>query len=123
MKILITGAAGLLGTEIVKYLVGELILTDVVEIDPLKIEVSGAVEKVSFRELDITGYNQVYKILSNIRPDVILHLAAYTDVTKAEQEQDKYCNKCYTINVLGTANIVLAASHIKEEFPDSCFVV
>ncbi len=112
----------MLGTEIVKHLAGELILTDVTEIDPSQIEVSDAVEKVSFERLDITDFNEVLGMFSRFQPDVILHLAAYTDVGKAEQEKDR----CYEINVLGTTNIALAAAQVREkypEFPDSCFVV
>ena len=39
-------------------------------------------------ELDITNEEQVRKTLSDLKPDLILNAAAYTDVDKAEEERE-----------------------------------
>ena len=124
MKILITGAGGFLAGYLTRLLKAEkLILTDIREIDLSRFGDLDEVEKVSSEILDITDYNAVYEILSRIQPAVILHLAAYTDVSRAEKEKDKYYNRCSQVNVLGTANIALAVPQVKKKYPDSCFVV
>jgi|SRR3989338_750161 len=89
MKILITGSNGFLGKKIMDILSKKF---DVVGID---------------RESDITKKEAINKI-KEIKPDIIIHTAAYTNVDKCEIEQ----NLCYDINVNGTKNIVEAAKLI-----------
>jgi dTDP-4-dehydrorhamnose reductase len=52
-------------------------------------------------DLDITDESAVAHALENAQPDVVLHLAAYTDVTKAEREREQ----CWAVNVTGTRNV------------------
>jgi dTDP-4-dehydrorhamnose reductase len=84
MKIAITGSTGLVGTRIVE------LLQDTFEFIPLL-----------QREIDITQQDSVHKTLSNISYDVLLHLAAYTNVDAAETEKDT----AYGINVKGTQHL------------------
>lgn len=74
MKILITGANGQLGRELTKQYKEkgnvELILTDV-------------------DTLDITNVNDVYKMVNETRPDVIINCAAHTAVDKCEDDVDR----------------------------------
>lgn len=58
------------------------------------------------RDLDITDETAVACALELARPEVTLHLAAYTDVAGAEKERDR----CWAINVTGTRNI---ARHVQ----------
>jgi dTDP-4-dehydrorhamnose reductase len=60
-------------------------------------------------ELDITNEKEVYKKVTQIKPNIIIHCAAYTNVDKAESERDL----AFLINGIGTRNIVLAAELIK----------
>lgn len=53
-------------------------------------------------DLDITDREAVHSYLERLKPDVLVHCAAYTDVTKAEQEKET----CYNINVIGTENLL-----------------
>ena len=71
MKILITGANGMLAKEIKDRFSekNELILTDVAE-------------------LDITNEQGVKEFIANIKPDYIINCAAYTAVDKAEENED-----------------------------------
>lgn len=52
--------------------------------------------------MDITNYDQVLHTFEKVKPSVVLHLAAATDVDRCEKEMDW----AYKTNVLGTQNIV-----------------
>ena len=87
---LVTGAGGMVGGYApAVYTEYELILTDVVE---------------GFTSLDIRDPSAVRRAVTDARPDVILHLAAATDVDRCEQDPD--C--AYGTNAIGTQNIALA---------------
>ena len=88
MKILITGANGMLAKEVKEKFIKnyEIILTDVTE-------------------LDITDEKAVMNFISNLKPDYIINCAAFTAVDKAEE--------CYEladkINGNGPTNLANAA--------------
>lgn len=63
-------------------------------------------------ELDITNEEMVQKVISKLKPETIIHCAAYTQVDKAESEKDN----AYLINGIGTRNIVIAAESIHSKF-------
>jgi dTDP-4-dehydrorhamnose reductase len=56
-------------------------------------------------QLDITNADEVNKIVSFFKPEIIIHCAAYTQVDKAESEQDI----AFLVNGIGTRNIAIAA--------------
>ena len=85
MKVLVTGANGMLGQDLCPILEDEDF--EVIETD--------------VHNLDITNLNQVKDVLEKEKPDFVIHCAAYTNVDKAEEEKD-LANK---INILGTENI------------------
>ncbi|OAM92802.1 dTDP-4-dehydrorhamnose reductase [Pelosinus fermentans] len=83
MKILVTGANGQLGREIAIQGRGhELILTD-------------------SDTLDITNGEDVKSYFLAIKPQVVIHCAAYTNVDGAETDFDG----AFRVNVVGTQNI------------------
>ncbi|MDH7481005.1 MAG: dTDP-4-dehydrorhamnose reductase [Armatimonadota bacterium] len=96
MRILITGAAGMLGNDLQKVLGGEneLILTDIVG---------------DFIPLDITDTQNVRDLLFKVHPDLVIHSAAYTDVDGCEREPEK----AYRINSFGTWNVATGCEAIK----------
>ncbi len=88
MKILITGANGMLAQEVKKQLEegNELICTDV-------------------ENLDITNENQVMNFITEVKPEYIVNCAAYTAVDKAEVAGEIV----ERINADGPANLAKAA--------------
>lgn len=95
LKIAITGSTGLIGSRIVE------LLSDKFEFIPL-----------SHSSVDITDKNSVTKALNTIGFDLLLHLAAYTNVDKAETE-----NKlAYAINVTGTKNLFETTLELGKKF-------
>jgi len=92
MKVLVTGANGQLGYDVIKYL------------DSEGIEYLGTDREV----LDITNKEQVKTLISNYNPDVVIHCAAYTAVDKAEDEKEL----CHAVNVLGTRYVAEACKEI-----------
>ena len=112
MKVFVTGVAGQLGHDVVNELHKRGI--SVVGSD-VKEEYSGIadgsfVTKAEYVGLDITDKEKVENVLTTIKPDAIIHCAAWTAVDLAEDEDKK--ELVYKINTLGTENIALAAKKI-----------
>lgn len=91
--ILLTGGNGQLGTEL-RHLLDEK-----------------GVEYVSTdaKKMDITDAQVTMDYITNLKPTVIYHCAAYTAVDKAEDEGKALDEK---INVDGTRNVALAAKEV-----------
>ena len=97
MKVFVTGANGQLGYEVITELKRRKI--DAVGSDLAKDSDDGS----DLVALDITKKTDVEKVLVEIRPDVIIHCAAWTDVDGAEDEKNKSIVK--KVNVDGTRNL------------------
>lgn len=87
MKIFVTGAKGMLGTDLVPVLEGEGHEVTATDID----------------EVDITVSDQIREAVKSLAPDMIINCAAYTQVDKAEEEP----HRAFWINEKGTENIAL----------------
>jgi dTDP-4-dehydrorhamnose reductase len=98
MKVLVTGAMGQLGSDIV-WLWAD------------KCEVYG----FGRDQLDITNEEQCRQVVDTLQPDVIVHCAAYTGVDAAESDADR----AYQVNAFGTRSLVVAAERVKAKF---CYV-
>ena len=101
-SILITGASGQLGNSVLKQLFGkyELLATDINNVNPTNIP---------FAVLDITDLKQIKSKLSNFNPDVIINLAAMTDVDGCELNPDK----AYLLN---TKSVELLSDNFDGQF-------
>lgn len=109
MKIFVTGVAGQLGHDVCNELAArgyEGIGTDLAE-EYKGIQDESAVTKMPYVSLDITDRDAVRKIIDEIKPDVIIHCAAWTAVDLAEEPEKQALVKA--INVDGTKNIADAA--------------
>lgn len=95
MKILGTGLTGLLGTRIVELLSPQ-----------------HSFENLSRSTgVDITNFEQVKEKILSSDAEVVLHLAAYTNVKAAELEKGKKEeSEAWKINVIGTDTIVKACA-------------
>ena len=113
MKVFVTGVAGQLGHDVVNELKkrGHVAIgSDVVEPQGLftdsgtdssaHVEIK---EPISFELLDITDASTVEEVLVRVKPDAVVHCAAWTAVDLAEDE-DKI-DKVRAINADGTRNI------------------
>lgn len=93
MKILISGYKGMLGSDLIKILEAEneheLILTGV-------------------DELDITNFDEAISVLKEEKPEIIINVAAYTDVDGCETNREL----AYNVNSLGPKNLAIAANEI-----------
>jgi dTDP-4-dehydrorhamnose reductase len=107
MKILITGSAGMLGTELCKVLGTE---NEIVGLDVVRLKASD-VRFQAFYEASITDGEKIKEIFDKEKPNIVIHAAAFTDVDGSESES----KKAYEVNVRGTQNIAQAAS--REETP------
>ena len=106
MKLLVTGASGLLGTRICQLSVGQH--NEVYSAYCQHLPQSGTPIK-----LDITDGTALKQLFDKTKPDVIVHSAALTDVDKCEKEKDL----AWKINVDSTSNIAqLCHKH-------NCFLV
>ncbi len=88
MKVLVTGAHGQLGSDIVS------ILKNNHEVDGL-----------SRSELDITNFTLTNRIIQQKKPEVVIHCAAYTKVDQAEKDVDQ----AFLVNAYGTRNMAVAS--------------
>lgn len=88
MKIIITGAKGMLGHALMEVFSHE---------NPLGWDLA---------ELDITNQGDTMEKLTAQKPDVIINAAAYTNVDKAEEEKEL----AFKVNAQGVKNLALAAS-------------
>lgn len=93
MKIGVIGAKGMLGTDFCEYLKTN-------NIKPIEWDLP---------EMDITDISRTIKEITRIKPNIILHFAAYSDVDGAEIEK----SKAYAVNTLGTWAVALATKEIK----------
>lgn len=113
MKILVTGVAGQLGYDVINELNKRGITaigTDIRNED----ELVNVAKWNEYVQLDITDKNQVEEVVSNIKPDAIIHCAAWTNVDGAEDENNKPVVK--KVNVNGTDNLVKTAKKIGAKF-------
>lgn len=93
MKILVTGVKGQLGFDCVKE---------------LKKRGYSEVLGIDIEDLDITNEKDVLNLISNYKPDVVMHNAAWTAVDKAEEMPEKV----YEVNALGPKYIALACKEV-----------
>ncbi|MBY0206807.1 dTDP-4-dehydrorhamnose reductase [Paenibacillus cucumis (ex Kampfer et al. 2016)] len=92
MKVLVTGASGQLGRDVVLLLEKEG--HDILACDR--------------DQMDITNQAQCNEVISSYHPEVIIHCAAYTAVDAAETDTDG----AYKVNAVGTRNVAVAAEKV-----------
>ena len=84
-KILVTGANGMLGKDLC----------------PILEQNNYTVIKTNSQIMDITDFEKTNKVISDQKPDIIIHCAAYTNVDKAQEDFET----AKQINLTGTENL------------------
>ncbi len=92
MRVAVTGAAGMLGTDVVQALAaaGHLCI------------------KADRDDFDITSYKATESWLQKYNPDALIHCAAMTDVDACEAQPEQ----AYLINAVGSWNVATACREI-----------
>lgn len=66
----------------------------------------------NYPEIDLTKKETFEYIIKKEKPDIIVHFAAYTDVSQAESQRDDRDSSCWQVNVEGTRNLVSLAKEL-----------
>lgn len=112
MKFFVTGVCGQLGHDVINELSArgyEGVGSDIQEVYS-GVADDSAVTKAEYHSMDITDVNQVNETLEKIKPDVVVHCAAWTAVDLAED--DDKVEKVRAINAKGTENIALCCKKL-----------
>lgn len=109
MKVFVTGVSGQLGYDVVKELLGRgnvVVGSDIAENEKsaLLTEMAMGAASYEFVTLDITDGAATDALLQRVKPDAVVHCAAWTAVDAAEDEEN--IEKVKAVNVTGTRNIV-----------------
>ena len=91
LKIALTGSDGMLGSDI------KNVFSDV--------ELIG----LTLHDFDITDLDKSVKAIKEIKPDYLIHTAAYTDVDGSESKPET----AFLVNGIGARNITMACEEIK----------
>ncbi|MCB2211955.1 dTDP-glucose 4,6-dehydratase [bacterium] len=112
MRVLITGGAGFIGSNLVHYLIRERPDWELVNLDVLtyagNLENLAGLEsnpRYTFVKADITDGDAVRAIFAEHKPDVVLHLAAESHVDRSILDSSAFIRT----NVLGTQVLLDAA--------------
>ena len=113
MRVIVTGVAGQLGHNVINELHNRGIETIGVDVRD-EIELINKANWGSYIQLDITDKKTVDRVIGKIKPDVVIHCAAWTNVDGAEDFNNRPIVR--SINVDGTDNLVKAAKNADAKF-------
>ena len=106
MRILVTGACGQLGHDVVLKLIArglETVATDIMSEHVFP-------DIAQYLQLDITDRDAVRDTLTRTNPDAVIHCAAWTAVDAAEEPENRA--KVFSINADGTRNIAVVCQDL-----------
>jgi threonine 3-dehydrogenase len=107
MKVLLTGAGGQIGHDLIGALAAQghqVVSTDLAPRPPSHAHAEG----VDWQRLDVTDPAAVQHVFTDVRPDLVFHLAA---ILSARGEQDP--RLAYDVNQTGTWNVLEACRRAK----------
>ncbi len=104
MKVLITGAKGQLGKQITNILRNGQSEIGKLPKEYENVEIIG----VDVDVLDITDINAVRSYLTDVKPEIIINCAAYTNVDACESNEDL----AFKINALGPRNLAIISNEV-----------
>jgi dTDP-4-dehydrorhamnose reductase len=103
MRVLVTGGTGLLGYWVARIFMerGFSVYATYHEKIPPKL-------KVNWVKLDLEDLESITKIVEEVKPSIIIHTAAYTDVDGCEINKEK----AYKVNYLATAALAKVSKDV-----------
>jgi dTDP-4-dehydrorhamnose reductase len=112
MRVVITGALGQLGRELLAVFAAgghhEIIGADVAPVVEAASSGPAVPDGVDLAVADITDRDAVLGLLTSVRPDAVIHPAAFTAVDRCESEVET----AYRVNVIGTRHVAEGARRI-----------
>jgi len=123
-NIIITGGAGFIGSNLVRYMVNKYSGYNIINVDCLTYagnllnlaDIESA-PNYAFEYVDITDLNSLRRIFEKYRVDGIIHLAAESHVDRSIQSPDKFVRT----NVIGTFNLLELVRECHETGDDCRF--
>jgi dTDP-4-dehydrorhamnose reductase len=110
MKILVTGANGLLGQQLVRTLLMENYRVTATGRGPCRLPYTD--EALIYYDVDLTSDHAVEQMMYAEKPNVVVHAAAMTQVDDCQQQQEE----CMAVNVEATARLLLLAEQFASHF-------
>ncbi len=112
MKFFVTGVGGQLGHDVMNEIASRGYEGVGSDIAPVYSGVAdgSSVTSMPYVQMDITDGEAVASVLAEVKPDVVVHCAAWTAVDAAEDEENK--EKVFAINAKGTENIAKACKEL-----------
>ena len=101
MRVLITGISGFLG----KHLAAALLFAEH-EVSGIRLDEGKPIERVAEHRVDILDVPSLNAVVAELRPDVIVHLAALSHVKRSWEQVPEF----FSVNVLGVENVLAAAA-------------
>lgn len=111
MKVLITGANGLLGQHLTKLLLDQNYQVVATSRGESRLPFQPS-DKYTYREMDIANGLETFSVMSHEKPDVVVHAAAMTQVDDCELRPQQ----CERINVQGTSQVLTDAETFSSHF-------
>lgn len=112
MKVLVTGANGLLGQHLVMQLLEKGFTVTATGRGEDRLQPKGRGGQYTYHTLDVSDVSDVQEVMDLVKPDVVVHAAAMTQVDECELAPEQ----CEKINVTGTSFIVADAELYSSHF-------
>ncbi|MGM0904662.1 MAG: NAD-dependent epimerase/dehydratase family protein [Bacillota bacterium] len=97
--ILVTGAAGYIGSSFVKSLSNKIGKESIRAIDNFEIGTINEIDGIKVENVDVTDERQIRNILQDV--EIIVHFAAYSDIQMCEQSsKNAILNNLFSVKVL-----------------------
>ena len=112
MKVFVTGVGGQLGHDVMNELAARGISGIGSDIAPIYSGIldGSPVCEMPYISMDITNHEEVTRVLNEVKPDVVVHCAAWTNVDAAEAPEN--AAKVRAINAEGTQHIALVCKEL-----------
>jgi dTDP-glucose 4,6-dehydratase len=119
-NILVTGGAGFIGSALIRYLITET-NHKVTNVD--KLTYAGNLESLSsisdsdryaFRQIDIVELQMIQEVFDEIKPDLVMHLAAESHVDRSITGPADFIQT----NIIGSYNLLEAAKNYWQSLAD-----